>query len=276
MKRIVSLMFVAILCLSLCTFYAFAVPGDGEVGVDTQPIATDDPPVVVTDSPTDPPVVTSPPPTAAPVYTKPPQTQAPVYTNPPKTQAPVATKAPNNNYNNNTPQNNTPQQQATVANNGGGLYNVDDHKIDDGTLKNKDWEDIKNSLKNADGSESAADDFDFIRYNDNDGDNGTWILYTGIAFEIIAVGIIVTLIVLARRRKKKVQNSKHSNRGNDHNNPSSGGKRPAHSEPQRASRQLTPKQARQVKKRSKYDTDEVYIPRNNPRQSGNGRYKPKH
>lgn len=274
--RISCVMVLLILCISLCTINVFAEPDDNPTPSQSQ-IVTEEPPV------TQP--VTNPP-TSAP--TQPPVTQPPV-TQPPATRAPVtqapATRAPSSvtpnysssysnsyssydssYYSNKSSANSSPTPAPTAA-----VYNVDDRKVDTDTLKKKDWKKIAESLQNADSDDDGSvEDFGFIKNNDDDADNGMWILYTGITLEVAGALIIITLIILAVRRKKKLKNG----RDNDHREPPRGGNRA----PQRASapaRAQQPATKRQVNRRSKYDTDEVYIPKN-VSQRGGRRYKPRH
>ncbi len=289
--RIACVIFLLILCISLCTINAFAEPDDGGDATSSQSqIVTTETPT--TQPATEPPTrATTQPPATQPPVTKPPATKAPV-TNPPATQAPTQ-----------APQYNSSSQSSYVSNNSNyysskssalssptkaptsPVYNVDDRKVDTDTLKKKDWKRIAEELNNADADDGSVDDFGFIKNNDDDGDNGMWILYTGIALEVAAAIIIITLIVRSVRRKRQLKNG--NGRGGNHREPPRGG-RPAPQRasvggpaprrapsPARAQQPPTRRQQRQVKERSKYDTDEVYIPKN-----ANGRgarhYKPRH
>ncbi len=264
------IIFAIIFCLSICTINVMAV--------------SDDDNYVVTEAP---PVVTQAP-TAAPVYTNPP-TAANVYTNPPtKSYVAPATKKSTSSYVAPATKKSTSSYvapatsayRATSAaksttsadNKKSEIYDVDDEDVDVDTLQKDDWKDIEELLKDANqNDDSDIDDFNFIKNNDGKSDNGEWILYLGIGFEVIAVGIIVTLIILAVRRKKKVNNARHRNL------PSGTDKIPEQRESQRpvSNRQISShQQSRQIKKRSKYDTDEVYISKK--KDSQNNRYKPKH
>ena len=203
-------------------------------------------------------------PTQAPVYT----TAAPVYT----TAAPVYTTA--------APVYTSPQTYATQAPaTSGNMYNVEDETIDNHTLKNKDWKEIADRLKNATSDDGDVDDFNWIKENDGSSDNTTLYLtigtYVGVAFIVIAIVIFVILFVQKNKRKKQLKkNPPKRNQGSQQS-------RLQRQRPQRSSqhhqappKEMSPSQKRQVKKRSKYDTDEVYIPKN--KTSNNGRYRPKH
>lgn len=274
--RIASIIVTLILCISLCTINVLAEPDDiDDATVAPVPTVTDAPPVPtetepVTAAPTEPPV-TEPPTTAPPV------TQAPV-TEPPATAAP-ATDAPiysssgtnyssydSDYYSSKSSALSSPTKAPTAA-----VYDVDDRKVDTNTLRKKDWEKIAEKLKNADADDGDVDDFGFIKDSDDNFDNGAWMLYLGITLLSSGVIIIIVMIIFAVR-KKKTLGSKHS-KNDDRKNPPRGGSR---SGPTRGgSRASKSQSSRQVKKRSKYDTDEVYIPRN-ASQRGGGRYKPRH
>ena len=285
--KIASVIVSLMLCISLCTINVFAEPDDNIDTTPSQPQVVTEPPATL--PPTEPPTpAPTEPPTPAP--TQPPATQAPA-TYAPATQAPAtyapATEAPY--YSSNSSRSNTstyssnnssyysskssalssPTKAPTAA-----VYDVEDRKVDTNTLKKKDWDKIAERLKNADVSDDGAGDFDFIKKNDGNGDNGAWILYTGIALEVVGVAIIIALIVLAAKKRKKLRNG----HGDDRRNPPRGGNQPPRrtSPPQRApQRAQQPATKRQVKKRSKFDTAEVYIPKN-ATQRGGRRYKPKH
>ncbi len=279
-SRLSYLIFAIIFCLSICTMKVMAVPNE-EVPVVTEapPVVTEAPPVV-TEAP---PVVTEAP-TKAPVYTNPP-TAAPVKPTSKPYVAPV-TKSPGNSYvapATSAYRATSAAQPATSAESKKSeIYDVEDEEVDEDTLKKGDWKDIEEQLKNANANDdSDVADFDFIKKNDGKNDNGEWILYLGIAFEVIAAGIIVTLIILAVRRKKKAENARHGNSATRTKNGSQ--RRESDSPGPVANRQVSEErrrtapshsQSRQVKKRSKYDTDEIFIPKK--RTSQNNRYKPKH
>lgn len=150
-------------------------------------------------------------------------------------------------------------------------------------LDNKDWKSITAQLKNAtkeDDAGNAADSFDWIKNNDSSSDNGIWILALGIGLEALALIIIILLIVFAVRRKKagKSNDSESEYFEDDDDDfrptpPGQGGTRGRRVAPQRV--QPRSSSPRQVRKRSKFDTDEVYIPKEAQR-SGGRRYKPRH
>lgn len=273
------------LCLSLCTIQAFATNEDGENPVATEaPVVTQPP--VVTEAPTQAPVVTEAPTQAV-------ATQAPTKSNitsSPKTssktyssrtssksskssyvyKAPAATSAQSGGSSYSSQSGNSNQSPNANA----PLYDVDEEPIDDDTLKKRDWAGIAEQLQNAENDDEGddADNFDFIQKNNSSFDNGGWILIAGIALEVIAVGIIVTLIILAVRRKKKLKNKRVDSP-----------QRSSNSRSGTAQRAQGGNQKRQVKKRSKYDTADVYLPRGGSggsrggtRGSSGKHYKPKH
>lgn len=269
MKRIVKIGYVLAtlaLCLLLCTITVFATP-DTETPVET------DPPIVtqattqapVTQATTQAPVTQAPTkaPTQAPVYT----TAAPVYT----TAAPVYTSPQ-------TYATQAPATQATPATSGN-MYNVEDETIDNRTLKNKDWKEIAEKLKNATSDDGDVEDFNWIKENDGSSDNTTLLLtigtYVGIAFIVISIVIFTILLVQKNKRKKQLKKTP-PRRGQGNQQSRVQGQQPqrSHQQHQAPPREMSPSQKRQVNKRSKYDTDEVYIPKS--RTSSNGRYRPKH
>lgn len=270
-----SVALVAIFCILLCTFQAFATP---DVVTDTTPVQTEAP--VVTEAP----IIETEPVTEAPIVeTEPatePATEATTAATQPKTQATqkptYATQSPTvaatqattsyvaaqttpavNNYVDDDDDNN--QNQSST------LYDSD-KRVDTNDLDDSDWAEITERLKNNNGSSSTGDDFGFIQNNNDDGDNGLWILIVGILLILAGIGIIATLIALHIKKKNGLSNNK-----NDKNPPSdksNGGKR------------VSPTEKKQINKRSKYDTAEVYIPRRTASKSrssyGGTRYKPKH
>ena len=270
--KIASVIVSLMLCISLCTFNVFAEPDEDFDTTPSQSQIVTEPLVTIPDTEPPTPAPTQPPVTQPPV-TQPPATQAPV-TQAPATQAPYYSSSSTYSYSSNDSSYysskssalSSPTKAPTAA-----VYDVEDRKIDTDTLKKKDWDKIAEKLKNANSNDDgSAGDFDFIQKDDGSGDNGDWILYAGIAFEAVGIAIVITLIVLAVRRKKKLKNG----RDDDRREPPRGG-RPA---PRRASapqRVQQPATKGQVKRRSKYDTAEIYIPKNAP-QRGGRRYKPKH
>ncbi len=274
--RIAYLAFILVFVLSLFSVPVFADEEDEEQ--------------VVTDAP----IVTQAPATAAP---KTRATQAPTkkVTQATKraTQAPTrrqtyATRANNNisNNNNNNTYRYTQSTQATrkavVSSTKAAtspVYDTDKEKVATGTLKKNDWASIAEQLKKSDSDSTKTDveNFDYIKNNTSDGDNGIWILYTGIGLEIAAALIILTLIILAvrRRKKNKAQHASashaaaHASRERDDYRDSY--KEARREAPRRSA--PTKSQQRGVNRRSKFDTDEVNVNRQ-PRRSG--RYKPRH
>ena len=161
------------------------------------------------------------------------------------------------------------------------IYDTDKSKVNTDTLKKGDWESIANQLEKSDSDTTDTDveSFDYIKNNTSEGDNGIWMLYLGIGLEIVAALIIITLIILAVRRHKKAavpQRAASSTRAQAPRR--SGGDMPpresARREPSRQQRSGGSRaQDRNVKRRSKFDTDEVNIKNNSHRSV---RYKPRH
>ena len=150
------------------------------------------------------------------------------------------------------------------------VYDVKNKKISTDTLKKSDWEKIKAQLSNADGSDNG-DNFNFIRKNNGGDDNGAWMLYLGISLEVIGAATIITVIVLSARKRKKLT---AGGSDSDRRTPPSAGNS---EKPQREA-----KDVKQAKKRSKFDTDEIVLPKHvkaestKPAKSSGKRYKPKH
>ena len=272
MKRIVKIGLIAALalCLSICTMTVFATPEDDTPVVTDAPIVTQAP---VTQAPVTQPPATQAPVTQAPVTQAP--TRAPVYTTAPPvytTAAPVYT----------SPQTYAPatQAQATQAPpaTNSNMYNVEDETIDNHTLKNKDWKEIANRLKDANADEGDVDTFNFIKDNDGSSDKTTLYLtigtYVGIAFIVIAIVIFAILISQNKKRKKQLKKNPPKRVQGNHEPASQQRPQPQRGNQHQAPKEMSPSQKRQVKTRSKYDTDEVYIPKQ--RTSGNGKYRPKH
>ncbi|MGN0491192.1 hypothetical protein [Ruminococcus sp.] len=206
-NKLITALLSIVLCFSIFTITAYAVDLDGD-GIDDDVVVTDPPAVVETD----PPYVE--PETEAPYYE--PETEAPYYE--PETEAPYY--EPEDPYNSDSSQiyydsdNGGESSEFYV---GGGqsyvppvstapsapLYDSN-RKIDDSVLSNNDWKDISASLKNAgQGSENDSDDFGFIKNNDSLGDNGEWMLYTGIAcLALSAAGIAYVIISSVSKHKK--------------------------------------------------------------------------
>lgn len=281
--RIAYLSFFIIFILSLFTIKVFA-DDEEEVSPAT------DPPVVTKAQ-----VVTSPPKTKpatqAPTKKVTAATKATQYTTRKQTYATRATRSVNNNVSNNNVNNNvnrnTPPTEPTTRRvivsstkaDTSPVYDAPKQKGVSDTLKKNDWDSIADQLKKSESDDTKTDveNFDYIKNNTSDGDNGIWILYTGIGLEIVAALIIVTLIILAvrRRKKAKFQRAGDSPRASAQveHMASAPQRRPAPADvPRRQAH--TKDQKRRINQRSKFDTDEVNINRT-PRRSG-GRYKPRH
>lgn len=207
-NKLITALLSIVLCFSIFTITAYAVDLDGD-GIDDDVVVTDPPAVVETD----PPYVE---PETEPPYVEP-ETEAPYYE--PETEAPY--------YEPEEPDYNSDSSQIYYDSDNGGessefyvgggqsyvppastapsapLYDSN-RKIDDSVLSNNDWKDISASLKNAgQGSENDSDDFGFIKNNDSLGDNGEWMLYTGIAcLALSAAGIAYVIISSISKHKK--------------------------------------------------------------------------
>lgn len=207
-NKLITALLSIVLCFSIFTITAYAVDLDGD-GIDDDVVVTDPPAVVETD----PPYVE---PETEPPYVEP-ETEAPYYE--PETEATY--------YEPEEPDYNSDSSQIYYDSDNGGessefyvgggqsyvppastapsapLYDSN-RKIDDSVLSNNDWKDISASLKNAgQGSENDSDDFGFIKNNDSLGDNGEWMLYTGIAcLALSAAGIAYVIISSISKHKK--------------------------------------------------------------------------
>ena len=207
-NKLITALLSIVLCFSIFTITAYAVDLDGD-GIDDD-IAVTEPPAIVE---TDPPYVE---PETEPPYVEP-ETEAPYYE--PETEAPY--------YEPEEPDYNSDSSQIYYESDNGGessefyvgggqsyvppastapsapLYDSN-RKIDDSVLSNNDWKDISASLKNAgQGGENDSDDFGFIKNNDSLGDNGEWMLYTGIAcLALSAAGIAYVIISSVSKHKK--------------------------------------------------------------------------
>ncbi|MBQ5398777.1 MAG: hypothetical protein IIU14_04985 [Ruminococcus sp.] len=200
-----------------------------------------------------------------------------------------SSSAANNNNNNYSSSNNAyisrSQSVASTRAATAAVYNAKSKVDNQDTLKNKDWKSITAQLKNATnkGDSDSGDDFGWIQNNTSSSDNGVWILYVGIALEVVAGVIIITLIVLAIRRRKKMDSRAGRRSDNDRRTPPRGGsnnrisdRQAAPQRPDRAVRAQSLESRRQVNRRSKFDTDEVYIPKKTQKRSSGRRYKPRH
>lgn len=79
-----------------------------------------------------------------------------------------------------------------------------DNNIDVNELSSNDWKAISASLKNANNnSGSDSDDFGFIQNNNSSGDNGQWLLITGILLILLSLSGISYFIFSAVSRRKK-------------------------------------------------------------------------
>ena len=92
----------------------------------------------------------------------------------------------------------------TIPSTTAAIYDTSKVKVDENTLTNSDWADIKAKLtaSNNAPNNSDAGDFAFIQQNTSVEDNGHWMLYLG--FTLIGLGIIgfIFLILKASERRK--------------------------------------------------------------------------
>ena len=85
------------------------------------------------------------------------------------------------------------------------LYDTSKTKIDDSTLSNSDWADIKNRLANPENASKAADsgDFAFIQNNTSTADNGHWMLILGFSLIALSIAGFIYLISASVSRRKR-------------------------------------------------------------------------
>lgn len=272
--RIAYLAFFLVFILSLFSINVFA---DEEIADDPEPA-------------TDAPVVTRAAPATAAPKTKPSTqstskkksstyaTQKIKYSSKKSTYATKSSNYVNNNKN-------TKNTQATTKNssvsstkaNTSAVYNVNKEKVATDTLKKNDWDSIAEQLNKSDSDDTKTDveSFDYIKNNTAEGDNGIWILYAGIGLEIVAALIIITLIILGVKRRNRMKRQGFAAESPRNAPPAQAERASRQRNAQRAPQHSTSRrtQKRNVNKRSKFDTDDVYV-NDKPRRSG--RYKPRH
>ena len=83
------------------------------------------------------------------------------------------------------------------------LYDTSKTKVDDKTLTDSDWKDIKAKLTGAGNKKSDGGDFAFIQNNNSSEDNGHLIFILGIVLIVLSVAGFTYLIVSASMRRKK-------------------------------------------------------------------------
>lgn len=215
----------AVLCLTMCGLSAFAEEISDAQPVDPPPVVSEDPVSVDPADPVDPP------------SEDPGEISNGGDTDPDNNGGEYS--EPDNNYNNggeyNDPDNNnnnngggqnyyydsdgnsyTDQNDVYVG--GGQVYEPPkatapsaalyktDGRVEDGTMKQSDWSDIAERLKNAD-SNGGDDGGDFaaIQNNSSAADNGHWILIAGLACMLLSLaGIVYFIVSLAHSRRKYV------------------------------------------------------------------------
>ncbi len=84
------------------------------------------------------------------------------------------------------------------------LYDTSKTKIDDETLSNSDWLEIKNNLANPNTASKSTDsgDFAFIQNNASVDDNGHWMLILGFALIALSIAGFIYLIYASVNRRK--------------------------------------------------------------------------
>ncbi len=143
------------------------------------------------------------------------------------------------------------------------LYDTDNSMYDK-ELSSSDWGDIAANLKNASQSDDD-DDFNFIKKNTSTSDNGDWMLIAGIICLLLSIAGIVYVVVSTVKNKKGAPSAAKYGSKYAAATASRGGYRSGRDY---GDSFRTPSKT-ELKRRSKYDTAEVKIPRN----SRNMRYK---
>lgn len=84
------------------------------------------------------------------------------------------------------------------------LYDTSKTKIDDQTLSNSDWLEIKNNLANPSNASKSndSDDFAFIQNNTSTDDNGHWMLILGFSLIALSIAGFIYLIYASVNRRK--------------------------------------------------------------------------
>lgn len=211
--KIISLSVCLIMCLSIFAFAAFATDGVAEIGD-----AGDIPPA------TEQPYTQYQPQTEIPPQ---PQTQyqpETVYT-PQQVETEYIPQQENyitgdGNYDsdgNYVDSNNSNGNAGSVSDYASSLYGISD--INDKDLESNQWSAIQIDDKKDAGS---AEDFSSIKDNKEKGDNGTWILYTGVVLIGLSIlGIIFFIVATATYRKKlKRLQARNSRERGDYKNES--------------------------------------------------------
>ncbi len=133
------------------------------------------------------------------------------------------------------------------------LYDVDENDIDDTELASSEWKSILANINTSSGSGDDSDDFGFIKNNTSKVDNGDWMLIVGISLMVLSAAGIAYVIISNVMTRKKVavraggRGTAPMRQGNSY---SDGYNR-------------TDPRARQAqqKRRSKFDTADVVVPR---------------
>lgn len=269
--KLITALLSIILTMSLFSITAYAVDADGD-GYDDE---TGEYIVEVTEPVYTEPVYTEPvytePVYTEPVYTEPVYTE-PVYTEPeytePEYTEPVydyteddyysdyddsQSNGSYNDYDFDTDYDIDYSDDSYVAPETSPMYESD-REIDDTELSKSDWDYIKANLSNADGSDDGVDDFNFIKKNDNKGDNGDWMLIVGVACILLSIAGITYVIVSANVRRRKINSGAYATASSNpryrDDDDYGDGYRTSRSEKKKADRS------------SKYDTADVILPRN--------------
>lgn len=285
-SKLLSIIFVLIFCLSICTLSAYAANGYyyNEEPV-TQPVPTEPVP-----DPTQPPAP-DPVPTESPTYA--PESSESSY-QPSYDPDPQSSYDPGNQesyYESSYYQNDNSyissqndnfvaapisNAEPPSADSNVELYDVK-KTVDGKELNSKDWDDIATSLKNA-GSLAVGDgdDFSFIKNNNSSSDNGDWMLYAGIACILLSLAGIAYVIVSNVNNHKKASVGGHSVPAKRRPVPAKRRPVPASAGANRYRNDYSDNYSSQPRKtnrvsaerRSKFDTADVKLPRQNGNNGG--------
>lgn len=141
-----------------------------------------------------------------------------------------------------------PQNTAPSAS----LYNSSG-SVGDKTLNSNDWNDISERLKNASNNSDDGDDFSFIQKNNSLTDNGGWMPIVGVVcFALSATGIVYFIFLTVQNKKK----SRFVSSPNAGRMPKQSSSSDYYGDGYRTN------SAKSSKKKSKFDTAEVSLPKN--------------
>ncbi len=266
--KLLVILLSVILCFSAFSITAMAIDADGDgyddetgelIGgdssdVEPDPVYTD--PYVETD-----PVVTEPYAEPDPVVTEPYAETDPVVTEP--VYDPNYNQSSDYDYNNDyiaDPPSYVGGGQSYVApiSTAPSVPLIDaNENIDVNELSSNDWKDISANLKNASNS-SDGDDFSFIQNNNSSGDNGYWLLITGVVFVLLSLAGITYFFVSGASLRKKLASTGAPARSGSYQNRYRASD--DYDDGYRVSRKEEKKKA---KRSSRYDTAEINLPKKN-------------